>query len=190
MFLSPAWAGLRPKHNPWIHAGPRRRSKTCLTTPGTILVSGRHAFPVPGNLQSSQGLSVAQVAEISILDGQVQVHRVVCAVDCGQVVNPAKLRAQMHSGIVFELTAALKWSISTAGGRVLEGNFDDYPLLRADEMPTIDVHLVPSDAEPGGVGEHGTPPIAPALAKAVYAATDRPVRRLPIHVEAAAPGAT
>ncbi len=130
----------------------------------------------------SFGSYVAQVAEISIADGRVRVHRVVCALDCGQVINPDTVRAQMQSGIVYGLTAALKGSITIADGGVVEGNFDTYPLLSADEMPIIDVHIVRSDAEPGGVGEPGTPPIAPAVANAVLAATGRPVRRLPIRL--------
>ena len=125
---------------------------------------------------------VAQVAEISIADGQVRVHRVVCAIDCGMIVNPDTIVAQMESGIVFGLTAALKGEISIANGRAVQGNFHDYPLLRLDECPDIEVYIVPSDQAPGGVGEPGTPPIAPAVANAVFAATGKPVRRLPIRL--------
>jgi isoquinoline 1-oxidoreductase beta subunit len=132
-------------------------------------------------LAESFGSIVAQVAEISITDdGQVRVHRVICAIDCGQVVNPETVRAQMRSGIVFGLTATLKGAITLSRGRVEQGNFDDYPLLRASEAPEIDVHIVPSDEAPGGVGEPGTPPIAPAVANAVLAATGQSVRSLPI----------
>jgi len=130
----------------------------------------------------SFGSYVAQVAEISIADGRLRVHRVICALDCGQVINPDTVRAQMQSGIVYGLTAALKGAITIAGGGVAEGNFDTYPLLGTDEMPIIDVHIVPSGADPGGVGEPGTPPIAPAVVNAVFAATGRPVRRLPIRL--------
>lgn len=133
-------------------------------------------------LAESFGSIVAQVAEISIADAQVRVHRVICAVDCGQTVNPDTVRAQIRSGIVFGLTAALKGSITLAGGRIEQGNFDDYPLLRGDECPQIDVHVLTSDADPGGVGEPGTPPIAPAVANAVFAATGKPVRILPIRL--------
>jgi isoquinoline 1-oxidoreductase beta subunit len=125
---------------------------------------------------------VAQVAEISIDSGRLRVHRVVCAIDCGMVVNPDTIVAQMESGIVFGLTAALKGEISIANGRAVQSNFHDYPLLRLDECPDIEVHIVPSDAAPGGVGEPGTPPIAPAVANAVFAATGKPVRRLPIRL--------
>lgn len=136
----------------------------------------------------SFGSYVAQVAEISIDNGQVRVHRVVCAVDCGHVINPNTVRAQIQSAVVYGLTAALKGEISIRDGGVVEGNFDSYPLLRAHETPIIDVHLVPSEADPGGVGESGTPTIAPAVANAVFAATGRPMRRLPIRLPAPSPG--
>jgi len=130
----------------------------------------------------SFGSFVAQVAEISIDGGRVRVHRVVCAVDCGQVINPDTVVAQMESGIVYGLTATLKSAITIAGGRVEQGNFDDFPLLRFAETPAIEVHIVPSDEDPGGVGEPGLPPIAPAVCNAVFAATGKPVRSLPIRV--------
>jgi isoquinoline 1-oxidoreductase beta subunit len=125
---------------------------------------------------------VAQVAEVSIAGGQPRVHRVVCAIDCGMTVNPDTIAAQMESAIVFGLTAALKGEISIADGRVVQSNFHDYPLLGFDECPDIEVYIVPSEADPGGVGEPGTPPIAPAVANAVFAATGNPVRRLPIRL--------
>ena len=130
----------------------------------------------------SFGSYCAQVAEVSVERGQVRVQRVVCAIDCGMVVNPDTIVAQMESGIVFGLTAALKGEITIQGGRVVQSNFHDYPLLRLDEMPEIEVHIVKSSEHPGGVGEPGTPPIAPAVANAVFAATGKPVRRLPIRV--------
>jgi len=125
---------------------------------------------------------VAQVAEVSIAGGRLRVHRVVCAIDCGMTVNPDTIAAQMERAIVFGLTAALKGEISIADGRVVQSNFHDYPLLRFDECPDIEVYIVPSEADPGGVGEPGTPPIAPAVANAVFAATGKPVRRLPIRL--------
>jgi len=128
------------------------------------------------------GSYCAQVAEVSVERGQVRVQRVVCAIDCGLVVNPDTVVAQMESGIVYGLTAALKGEITIKDGRVEQGNFNDYPLLRLDEMPEIEVHIVKSAENPGGVGEPGTPPIAPAVANAVFAATGKPVRRLPIRV--------
>jgi len=134
-------------------------------------------------LAESFGSFVAEVAEVSVERGRVRVHKVVCAVDCGTVVNPDTVAAQMEGGIVFGLTAALKGEIHIAAGRAVEGNFDGYPLLTMAEMPEVEVHIVPSTEHPGGVGEPGTPPIAPAVANAVFAATGRPVRRLPIRLD-------
>jgi len=125
----------------------------------------------------------AQVAEVSVDQGKVQVHRVVCAIDCGTVVNPDTVKAQMESAIVYGLTAALMGEITIENGRVKQSNFTDYPMLRMEQMPEVEVYIVPSDAHPGGVGEPGTPPIAPAVANAVFAATGKPVRRLPIELE-------
>jgi len=130
----------------------------------------------------SFGSFCAQVAEVSLENGQVRVHRVVCAIDCGTVINPDTVVAQMESGIVYGLTAALKGEITVRDGRVEQSNFHDYPWLRIDEMPVVDVHIVKSIENPGGVGEPGTPPIAPAVANAVYAITGKPVRRLPIRL--------
>ncbi len=130
---------------------------------------------------SSFGSHVAQVAEVSVeADGSVRVHRVVCAVDCGVAVNPDIIEAQMEGAAVFGLTAALKGEITVADGRVQQGNFNDYQIMRIDEMPEIEVHIVPSDAAPGGIGEPGVPPVAPALTNAIFAATGRRIRRLPV----------
>jgi isoquinoline 1-oxidoreductase beta subunit len=127
---------------------------------------------------------VAQVAEVSVAqDGAVRVHRVVCAVDCGLVVNPDGVAAQMEGGIVMGLTAALKGAITVEKGRVQQSNFHDYPLLRLDEMPAVEVYLVPNERPPQGVGEMGVPPAAPALANAIFAATGKRVRRLPIRAD-------
>jgi isoquinoline 1-oxidoreductase beta subunit len=124
---------------------------------------------------------VAQVAEVSVTPaGRVRVHRVVCAVDCGAVVNPDIVRAQMEGAIAFGLCATLLGAITVDRGRAMQSNFGDFPLLRYDEMPEVEVHIVPGTEPPGGVGEPGTPPIAPAVANAVFAATGRRVRRLPI----------
>jgi isoquinoline 1-oxidoreductase beta subunit len=125
---------------------------------------------------------VAQVAEVSVEAGQVRVHRVVCAVDCGQVVNPDTVVAQMEGSIVYGLSAALKGRIHIAGGRVRESGFADYPILTMREMPVIEVHLVPGSMPPGGVGEPGTPPIAPAVANALFGVTGQRIRRLPIEI--------
>ena len=133
----------------------------------------------------SFGSFVAEVAEVSFNkgSGEVRVHRVVCAVDCGRHVNPDIIAAQMESGIVFGLTAALKGQITINKGRVEQSNFNDYDMLRLNEMPKVEVHIVPSNEAPGGIGEPGTPPIAPAVCNAIFAATSKPIRRLPIHAE-------
>ncbi len=125
---------------------------------------------------------VAEVAEISIADGKPKVERVVCAVDCGVAVNPDMVRAQMESGIIFGLSAALYGEITLKDGQVAQSNYHDYPILRINETPKIEVHIVSSSAKPTGVGEPGVPPIAPAVANAVFAATGKPVRRLPIRI--------
>ena len=112
---------------------------------------------------------MAQVAEVSVTpDGKVRVHRVVCAIDCGTVVNPATIEAQMEGAIVMGLSAALYGEITLKDGRVEQGNFTDYPILRIDEMPVVDVHIVPSKDAPGGTGEPGVPPVAPALSNADF----------------------
>jgi isoquinoline 1-oxidoreductase beta subunit len=133
----------------------------------------------------SFGSLVAQVAEVSSnkSSGEVKVHRIVCAVDCGRYVNPDIVAAQMESGIVYGLTAALKGQITIDKGRVEQGNFNDYEMLRLNEMPKVEVHIVPSNEAPGGCGEPGTPPIAPAVCNAIFAATRKPIRRLPIRKE-------
>ncbi len=131
---------------------------------------------------SSFGSYAAQVAEISIDRGRVRVHRVVCAIDCGMTVNPDTIEAQMESGIIYGLTAVLHGEINIAQGRAQQSNFNDYPLLSLEECPEIEVHIISSTEDPGGVGEPGTPPIAPAVANAVFAATGTPVRRLPIRL--------
>lgn len=131
-------------------------------------------------VHQSFGSYVAHVAEVSVVEGEVRVHRVVCAIDCGMVVNPDIVTAQMQSGVVFGLTAALKGEITLEKGRVQQSNFHDYPLLRMSEMPVIEVHIMPSADAPGGVGEPGVPPIAPAVANAVFAVTGKRIRQLPI----------
>jgi len=129
----------------------------------------------------SFGSYVAEVAEVSLDGNSVpRVHRVVCAVDCGPIVNPDTIEAQMQSGIVYGLTAALYGDITIDRGRVRQGNFNDYPMLRMKEMPAVEVYIVPSSEKQGGIGEPGTPPIAPAVCNAIFAATGKPVRRLPI----------
>jgi isoquinoline 1-oxidoreductase beta subunit len=126
----------------------------------------------------------AMVAEVSVdQKSGVKVHRVICAVDCGTVVNPKIVRAQMMGGIAFGLTATLKGKVTIENGRVQQGNFDDFPLLRFNEMPKIEVHIVPSAHPPTGIGEVPVPPIAPAVANAIAAATGKRVRTIPISAD-------
>jgi isoquinoline 1-oxidoreductase beta subunit len=113
----------------------------------------------------------------------VHVDRVVCAVDCGRVINPDIVRAQMESGVVYGLSAALKGAITIREGAVEQANFNDYDVLRIDEMPVVEVHIVPSTEAPTGVGEPGVPPIAAAVANAIFAATGKRLRRLPIRTQ-------
>jgi isoquinoline 1-oxidoreductase subunit beta len=128
------------------------------------------------------GTYVAQVAEISLgKDGQLRVDRVVCAVDCGQMINPDTIKAQMEGGIIYGLTAALYGEITLKDGRVEQSNFDNYPALRINEAPSIEVHLVENHEEPGGIGEPGTSAIAPAVINAIYALTGKRLRKLPIN---------
>jgi isoquinoline 1-oxidoreductase beta subunit len=127
---------------------------------------------------------VAQVAEVSVeKDGRVKVHRIVAAVDCGRTVNPDTVKAQLEGGIIFGLTAALKTEITLDKGRVQQRNFHDYQMVRMFESPEIEVYVVPSTEKPTGVGEPGVPPVAPAVANAIFAATGKRVRRLPIKAE-------
>jgi isoquinoline 1-oxidoreductase beta subunit len=135
-------------------------------------------------VHESFGSVVARVIEASIgKDGRPKVHRVVCAIDCGPVVNPDTVRAQMESAVAFGLTAALYGEITFERGRVRERNFHDYQMLRMNEMPAVEVHIVPDAEKMGGVGEPGVPPVAPALANALFAITGKRLRHLPIRAE-------
>ena len=135
-------------------------------------------------LAESFGSFVAQVAEVSVDPaGKVRVHRVVCAIDCGRYVNPDTIAAQMEGGIVFGLSAALHGEITIKDGRVEQSNFNTYPVLRMNEMPEVEVHIVQSTEAPGGVGEPGVPPIAPAVCNAIFSLTGKRIRRLPIRPE-------
>jgi len=127
------------------------------------------------------GTYVAQVAEVEArADGAIHVRRVVCAVDCGRVLNPGNVRAQMEGGIAFGLTAALYGEITLKDGRVTAASFKDQPVLLMPAMPKVEVHFIPSDLPPGGVGEPGLPPLAPAVGNAVFAATGKRLRSLPL----------
>jgi isoquinoline 1-oxidoreductase subunit beta len=137
-------------------------------------------------VHESFGSFVAQVAEVSVEKNAIRVHRVVCAIDCGVAVNPEAVRAQMESGISFGLGAALYSELTFKDGRVQQSNFHDYRVLRLDEMPVVEVHIVPSTDKMGGVGEPGVPPIAPAVANAVAALTGQRLRELPLRLAATA----
>jgi isoquinoline 1-oxidoreductase beta subunit len=130
------------------------------------------------------GSYTAQVAEVSVNQGKVRVHRIVSAVDCGHVVNPAIVEQQIRSAVIYALTAALKGEITIDKGRVQQANFNQYDMLRIDEAPVVEVHIVESTENPGGIGEAGVPAVAPAVCNAVFAATGKRIRRLPIRAAA------
>jgi isoquinoline 1-oxidoreductase subunit beta len=133
------------------------------------------------SLQSAFGTYLAQIAEVEVSkDGAVRVRRVVCAVDCGTVINPDTVQAQIQSGIIFGTTAALYGEITLKNGRVEQTNFDTYQMLRINEAPVIEVHIVKSTEPPGGMGEAGTSAIVPAISNAIFAATGKRLRKMPI----------
>ena len=144
---------------------------------GTPAAGGRHRGVA---VHASFGSLCAQVVEVSVSGAKVRVHRVVCAIDCGLVINPDIVTAQMESAVVFGLSAALKQEVRFRKGRVQERNFHQYRMLRMHEMPVVEVHIVPSQESPQGAGEPGLPPIGPAVANAIFAATGKRIRRLPI----------
>ena len=130
------------------------------------------------------GSYVAYVAEVTVAkDGTLHVDRVVVAVDCGQVINPDTVAAQVEGGVVFGLTSALYDEITIEGGQVQQTNFDNYPVLRITDMPKVEVYIVSSHEAPGGIGEPGVPSTAPAVANAVFAATGKRLRRLPFQTQ-------
>lgn len=134
-------------------------------------------------LRASFGSVVGQVAEVSVTAGQIRVHRVICAIDCGPVVNPAIVRAQMQGGIIFGLTAALHGEITISAGAVEQRNYADYSMITLADAPEIDVHVLDSQhPQVGGVGECGTPPIAPAVGNALFALTGKRLRALPLRL--------
>ncbi|HYF88051.1 xanthine dehydrogenase family protein molybdopterin-binding subunit [Azospirillum sp.] len=154
------------------------------------LAADRSGWGTPLGPERGRGVAVladfgsfaALVAQVHVAqNGSLRVERIVCAVDCGQVINPDILRQQVESGVIYGLSAALYGRVTIVNGAVVEGNFDDSPVLRIHECPPIEVHLVPSTEAPGGVGELGTPVVAPALMNAVFAATGKRLRELPIN---------
>jgi isoquinoline 1-oxidoreductase beta subunit len=137
------------------------------------------------SVQHAFATYMAMVADVEVAkDGSVRVRRVVCAVDCGIVVNPDTVRAQIQSAVMFGITAALYGEITLKNGRVEQSNFDSYQMLRMNEAPDVDVHIVQSRESPGGMGEAGTSLIVPAVANAVFAATGKRLRKLPVDISA------
>jgi isoquinoline 1-oxidoreductase beta subunit len=131
-------------------------------------------------VHESFGSFVTQIAEVSVNKGEVKVHRMVCAIDCGLSVNPDSLKAQMESSISFGLGAAMQSEITFKDGMVEQSNFHDYKVMRMADMPKVEVYIVPSTEKMGGVGEPGLPPVAPAVTNAIFAATGKRIRSLPI----------
>jgi isoquinoline 1-oxidoreductase beta subunit len=125
---------------------------------------------------------VAQVAEASAANGELRVHRVTCVVDPGRAVNPDSVKAQMEGGIIYGLSAALLGEITVKDGAIEQSNFDDYPMMRINDAPATEVYIVSSTKHPTGCGEPGVPPIAPAVANALFAATGQRIRKLPIRL--------
>jgi isoquinoline 1-oxidoreductase beta subunit len=133
-------------------------------------------------LHKSFGSIVAQVAEVSLEQGQIRVHRVVCAIDCGTVVNPDTVAQQMESSVIYGLSAALFGRIDIVGGEVQQSNFPSYPMVMLSQAPKVQTHIVPSTRHPAGVGEPAVPPLAPAVANALFALTGKRLRALPLVV--------
>lgn len=144
---------------------------------GTALPAGRARGLA---VHESFGSFVATVAEVSVAEATIRVHRLVTAIDCGTCVNPAAVEAQMEGGAVYGLSAALHGELTLREGRVQQDNFDAYRILRLSEMPRVEAFVVPSSEKPGGVGEPGVPTTAPAVANAVFALTGKRLRRLPL----------
>jgi isoquinoline 1-oxidoreductase beta subunit len=153
--------------------------------------SGWGKTPVPKGrargvaVHESFGSVCAYVVEVSVADNQIRVHRVTSAIDCGRTVNPLTIEAQVQGALVYGLSAALHERITLKDGRVEQGNFTDFPILRINEMPEVTVHIMPSAEKPSGVGEPGTPPIAPAVANAIAALTGKRLRKLPFDLASA-----
>lgn len=132
-------------------------------------------------VQQAFGSYMSQIAEVAVSkEGELRVRRVVCAVDCGMVVNPDTVKAQIEGGIIFGISAALFGEITIKNGRVEQTNFGDYRPLRINEAPVIEVHVVQSAEAPGGIGEPGTAAVAPAITNALFAATGKRIRKLPV----------
>jgi isoquinoline 1-oxidoreductase beta subunit len=200
------WRGVGPTHNVFVvesfmdelaHAakqdpvayrktllGHNPRALAVLTLAAEKAGWGQPLPPRRGrgvSVQFAFGSYLAEVAEVEVAaDGSLKVHRIVCAVDCGMVVNPDTIEAQVQGGTFFGLTAALYGAITLKNGRVEQGNFDTYRPLRIDEAPVVETHLVKSSEAPGGFGEAPTAVVAPAVTNAIFAATAKRIRTLPI----------
>jgi isoquinoline 1-oxidoreductase beta subunit len=203
------WRGVGPTHNVFVvesfidelaHAarqdpvayrrallGDAPRARAVLDLAAEKAGWGRPMPPGHGRgvaVELAMGSYVAQIAELAVAkDGTVRVERVVCAVDCGQIINPDTVTAQMEGGIMFGIGGALWGEITIKNGRVQQQNFNDYRVLRINEAPVVEVYLTPSHEAPGGIGEPGTACIAPAMANAVFAATGKRLRKLPLKPE-------
>lgn len=149
---------------------------------GKPLPAGRHRGIA---VHEAFGSFSAQVAEVSVDQGKVRVHRFVCAIDCGVYVNPGIIEAQAHSGVVFGMSAALYGELTFTDGKLDQSNFHDYQMVRMNECPEFEVHIVQNNERSGGIGEPGVPCTAPAIANAIFAATGKPVRKLPIRLSEA-----
>ena len=137
------------------------------------------------SFQFVMGSYLSQVAEVEVAsDGALRVRRIVCAVDCGTIVNPDTVEAQILSGTIFGLTAVLYGAITLKNGRVEQANFDTYPLLRIDEAPVVETYLIKSSEPPGGMGEIATAAVGPAVTNAIFAATGKRLRKLPVDTTA------
>jgi CO/xanthine dehydrogenase Mo-binding subunit len=155
---------------------------------GTAPRSARPFGVKPSDSQRGVGIALAlgfgsycaQVVEVSVVARRVTVERIVVAFDCGQVIDPSQLVAQIEGGVIWGLSAARDGEVRFKDGAALPSNFHEAPILRIDQCPRVDVHLVTSDAKPSGAGEASVPPVAPALAAAIYAATGQRPRRLPL----------
>ena len=178
-------AGKNPYDFRLQHLGNKPRQRRVLQLAAERAAWGK---PPPGRFQGMalmEGYTthLAQVAEISVVNGGMRVHKITCVVDCGQMVNPRIVESQIQSGIVFGLTAALWGEVTLVGGRVQQTNFNSYRLLRNNELPELDVHLLDSEETPGGIGEAAVPLVAPALCNAIFAATGKRLRALPISTQ-------
>ena len=177
-----AAAGKNPYEFRLQHLGKKPRQKRVLELAAERAGWGKAPQGRHQGIALMEGYTthIAQVAEVSVAGDELKVHKIVCVVDCGQMVNPQIVASQIESGIVFGLSAALWGEVTIQGGRVQQANFNDYRLLRGNELPELDVHLVQSGETPGGIGEVAVPLVAPALCNAIFAATGKRLRSLPI----------